>query len=312
MDKGFSSTLDEPAFPEDSGLPALALLDRGADQARLAALGIVGANRRAVVLSHHRAKRCTVRVVTDDGVCIVKVFDRNAARVYAVLVAVAEADLEGVRVPGVLGFDPDLELLVTDEFPPETLADLVAAGDGARAGSLAAAWVAAVQHAEVDLGRPQDPLDSVAKMGRRAATFRDRPLAERFEAALARLAASVPAVERRVLAHASLRLEHLHDCGDAVGLIDWDGYRQAPPEYDAGTFLASTVRFATENPACAPAAAQARAAFLDGCGAVLDPGRLVWFEALALAKVIGKLGQLPHVSSASVHAVLDQAAALVP
>ena len=96
-----------------------------------------------------------------------------------------------------------------------------------------------------------------------------------------------------------------------MGLIDWDGYHQAPPEYDASTFLASGARFSAENPQFAPAAAEARAAFLDGCGTVFDPARLVWFETLALGKVIGKLGQLPAVPSATVALVLDQAEALL-
>ena len=312
MDVHRSKSLPEGALPRDAALPALSLFDDGADIGRLRTLGIRGTVVARVPLGYHPGRRCTLRLVTDEAAYIVKVFARRAERVHTVLTALADADFAAVRVPRVLGFDPDVQVLVTDEFPPATLEDLVAQGQGARAGTLAAAWITATQSADLQLGRPIDPLDSIAKHGRRADSFHDGDLADRLRRVLSLLAPRLStAAEGRVLLHGSFKLEHLHDCGDAVGPIDWDGYRQGPPEYDAATFLATAAGIASEHPEWAGAIAEARTAFLEGCGDGLDPSALRTFEILALAKVIGQAGQVPGAAPDRAASLVSQAEGLL-
>lgn len=312
MDVPRSKSSSEAALPRDPALPALSLFGDGAGTGQLRMLGIRGTVVARIPLGYHPGRRCTLRLVTDEAAYIVKVFARRAERVHTVLTALADAGFAGVRVPRVLGFDPDVQVLVTDAFPPTTLEDLVAQGQGTRAGTLAAAWITATQSAGLRLGRPIDPLESIAKYGRRADSFHDRDLADRLHRVLSLLAPRLPAAaEGHVLVHGSFKLEHLHDCGDSIGPIDWDGYRQGPPEYDAATFLATAAGIAAGHPEWAGAIAEARTAFLDRCGGGLDPSVLRTFEILALAKVIGQAGQVPGAAPDRAASLLSQAEALL-
>jgi Phosphotransferase enzyme family len=240
----------------------------------------------------------------------VKIFDRRASRVRDVLDALDRAGLKRSRVPTVLGFDPKTETLVTDEFPSTTIEDLVVHGDAIRAATLAAGWIHDTIDSGVRLGRVIDPSDSVVKIRMRTDDFCDPGLAQRVLFLLDSLDRDPPRGSRQVLIHGSMKLDHCHDCGDSVGLVDWDGYRQGPPEYDAATFLATAARIAAVTPAVGASVSRACAEFRRECADVLDPAVLSRFELLALAKAIGKLGQDPCVSHASIERLLDQAETL--
>ena len=130
MDSAEQASSLDPVLPQDERLPGLALFDDPHQRGRVAELGVLGVQVRRDVLRYHAGRRCTVRIVTDQGSYIVKVFDRRAERVHDVLAAMADAGWVGVRVPRLIGFEPRLQILVTDEFPPDTLETLLARGDG--------------------------------------------------------------------------------------------------------------------------------------------------------------------------------------
>jgi Phosphotransferase enzyme family len=199
--------------------------------------------------------------------------------------------LQRSRAPTLLGFDPNLQTIVTDEFPRKTIEDLVVAEEPERAAALAAGWIRESVSTKVTIGRPIEPLDSISKIRMRADYFQSDASAKRLSTILDSLEHNPPIVLRHVLVHGSMKLDHLHDCGDAVGLVDWDGYRQGPPEYDAATFLATAARIAAVIPSLSPTIEVVSTTFRHECADVLDPSTLQRFELLALAKAIGKLGQ---------------------
>ena len=154
-------------------------------------------------------------------------------------------------------------------------------------------------------------MESIVKFHKRAEAFDDPMIGGRLAAVLRRLEPRLPVTDRHVLVHASFKPSHLHDCQDAVGLIDWDGYRQGPVEYDMSTFLATMAFDATVHPERADAVDAARAAFVGACTDLVDPLVLQWFEALALTKVVSRLGQGDRAATEVATALLDQAHALL-
>jgi hypothetical protein len=205
----------------------------------------------------------------------------------------------------VVAFRPEAELIITDAFPPTTVLDLVTAGNGERAGMLAARWLTAPERRDIGVGRPYHASESLPKIAARAATFTDRAAAVRLERLLVLLRDAIPAVGPAALMHGSLRHLHLHDCGDAVGLVDWDGHRQGDWEYDIGTFLATSARLGLEEPALVPALAAAEQVVRIRTNA--DGERVRFYEALGLAKVAGKLGQLPSSPPGATVAAIERA-----
>lgn len=299
----------ESTTPDDPGLPGLALVGRALAGGDPGVLGLRSPLRRVEVLGHHAGKRATLRLVTGDEVAIAKVFHRKAERLHRVLAAVADHPIAGVRAARILAFVPEAELIVTDTFPARTLIDAVLSGEGARAGALASHWLAADGRRAMAMGRPVDPLASCRRIAARADTFADRVEASRLTGLLERLAAAVPRPSPPMLVHGSVRHLHVHDGGDAIGLVDWDGYRQGPREFDVGTFLATGVRLALEHPPLTAELEAASAVVRARVDHVCDDERLAFFESLALAKVAGKLGQLPGTPPGALAAVIDRAGA---
>lgn len=302
----------DPWLPADEALAGLTIVRRAIAAGDGAALGVDGAIDRVDVLRHHPGRRLTVRVHTGDGTtAIVKLFAKGARKVHLVLDAVAGVDLPGVRAPRVLAFDPDADLLVTDAFTGPTLLEAAAGGDGARIGALASAWLTAGGRRHVRVGRTYRPEDSLARIANRAASFPDRTPAARVERLVARLAATLPPDGPTVLMHGSFRPTHLFDGGDTIGIVDWDGYHQGPLEFDVGTFLATCARHAIERPELATALGHAEDVVRGRVSSMVDPARADFYEALALAKVAGKLGQLVPGSAAAVMEVVERAEWLV-
>lgn len=301
----------EPWLPADEALAGLTIVRRALATGDGAAFG-VGTVDRVDVIRHRPGRRLTLRVHTSDGaIAIAKLFAQGTHKVHLVLEAMAGVDLPGVRTPRVLAFQPDVDLLVTDAFTSPTLLDAVAAGHGARAGALASAWLTAEGRRRVRVGRTYRPEDSLARIANRTASFPDRATAARLERLVARLAATVPPDGPAVLMHGSFRPTHLFDEGDTVGIVDWDGYHQGPLEFDLGTFLATCVRHEIERPELADALGHAEAVVRGRVSSLVDPVRADFYEALALAKVAGKLGQLVPGSATEVMDVVERAEWLV-
>lgn len=302
----------EPWLPADEALAGLTVVRRALTTGDGAAFGVDGAVDRVDIIRHHPGGRLTFRVHTGDGAsAIVELFAKGAHKVHLVLEAMASVDLPGVCTPRVLAFHPETNVLVTEALTSPTLLDAVAAGHGARVGALASAWLTAEGRRRVRVSRTYRPEDSLAGIANRTASFPDRATAARVERLVARLAATVPPDGPTVLVHGSFRPTHLLDGGDTVGIVDWHGHHQGALEFDLGTFLAACVRHEIERPELADALGHAEAVVRGRVSSLVDPVRADFYEALALAEVAGKLGQLVPCSAAAVMDVVERAEWLV-
>ncbi len=109
-------------------------------------------------------------------------------------------------------------------------------------------------------------------------------LAERTAALRQALSLDAPPSGVEVLCHGSCKPGHIFDLGGRPGLIDWESARAGPPELDAGTFLGKLASLRIRHPRLADELSQARAAFLDLTGQLLNPRWVVWYEAFAQLK----------------------------
>src|SRR2546421_10603117 len=82
---------------------------------------------------------------------------------YDALHAAGLAGQSGARVPPLLAFEPNLEVVVIGWLEGPTASDLVKRGEGRRAGELAASWVRRVVSLPVSLGPPRGAAGILAR-----------------------------------------------------------------------------------------------------------------------------------------------------
>jgi hypothetical protein len=224
----------------------------------------------------------------------------------------AAGGYEHVSVPTTIAIDVPAQMLVTDAFSGPTIADVVANGQPVRAAQLVAGWFIDVAPAKLSIGKTVDDDAMISKLRANTAQLADATLASRLCRVLDVLESKRPDRQTLGLAHGSFKLDHLHDCGSAVGVIDWDGYFHGAVEHDAGTFLATATRLAIESPPLESAMKEARNAFCAAVDGVLHRPAVTWYEARAFGKIVCKLSraQTPGWQHIADH-VLDHAESLV-
>lgn len=278
---------------DDPLLPALgAFRDEGLHTV-LARHGVRVADRSPRLLGHHPGERCTMLVRAPAGPLVVKAYAGDVAPFVSAMHALAAAGLADGRAPSVpplLAHDRDLGFVVTPLFTGRPMRELIRAGEGRRAGELAAAWLRVAAGSGVEVGIAYGPGVLLERLESWT------PCLERADAGLALRAgrlvealASAPASGRRsILLHGAFSPRHLVELPGGPGVFDLDAVGYGPAEVDAGMMLAGLSRLGAAGRLQAEAAA-ATAAFRDGIADSVDAEALVWYEAAQLVKLVDYL-----------------------
>lgn len=286
-------------IPEDAALPGLAVIRQRGLARALPTLGLRG-SVELVMRGHTKGKRMTLEARCGDLRFAVKACDDDPtpeALLYQELAVqglaprLARACTAGVRVPPLLAWDRTLRLLASGWLEGPAVNDLIKEGQGERAGELASRWFRRAASLSVLQGTaygPERVLERAPEWVGMLARA-DAELGSAAGALLHELARTPPCVESRGLVHGTLYARHVIDTGTEPGLIDWDGFGHGPPEFDAGTFLATVRRIALSSPDAADAVARAEQAFLAGTAGRLDECALSWYRAAALLRIARRL-----------------------
>jgi hypothetical protein len=269
-------------LPRDDAVPALRAIAREGAEPVLRRAGLEPPFDELALLRHHEGRRCTFALRAGGRAVVAKAYRREVGGQARLLAELARHGLACGRpptAPPLVAANAELRLLVCGRLDGPAGPALLERG--ARVGALAAEWLRAQWAAGIDLGAPFGPeafLDRVRR-GAAAVAAAAPELRERTGALVAALADARPVTGAPVLAHGSFSFMHVIDLGDGPGVVDWDGFCQAPRELDAGTFLATLAREATAGAAVEARAAEAERALRAGLGPAVDPAALCWYEA---------------------------------
>lgn len=281
-------------LPDDPRLPGLvAFREHGVD-AVLARHGVRTPASTVRVLGHNVGQRCTLLVGGDGERLVVKAYADDPAPLLSILDALAAAGLADGRAPSVpplIACDRRLAFTVTPLFSGPSMHQLMRAGAGLRAGTLAAAWLRASARVELAIGVPYSPDALLAEAPAWIVTLEaaDSALAAEATEHLAVLAADRPRVGRRTLLHGSYSHDHVLELPDGPGVIDLDNVGYGPVELDAGMMLASLSRLRGSSARAAGATERAAQAFRAGLAGLVEETALDWYRAALLVKLAKRL-----------------------
>jgi hypothetical protein len=257
----------------------------------LAEAGVTGALADIALTSHHRRIRCTFVATRQEGRIVVKGYGESEDPAplveFLTLLGQSTAGPAPVAVPEVVAYDSRLRLLVMRWLDGRSAEELIVQGSGTRAGELAASWLRTAASMRVELGALYGRASVIDDVRRsvRAIDEHDGELGRQARR-LARIISADPPLESDpIVSNGSFRAEHVLDLGDRPAVIDWDGFRRAPAELEAGMFLAGLSFLTEERPETKDQAEAARARFRDGLNGVVDDHALAWYRAAALLRL---------------------------
>src|SRR2546421_11041923 len=131
-------------FPDDPALPALGAIRAMGLARAVPSLGLPNDPVDLILRAYKPGARATFEARMGSRRFAVKAYASGAgseAALYNALHAAGLAGESGARVPPLLAFDRNLELVLIGWLEGPTARDLVKRGGGRRAGGLAAAWV---------------------------------------------------------------------------------------------------------------------------------------------------------------------------
>jgi hypothetical protein len=279
----------------DAALPALARILALGLAAVVPAFGIGDAapvcdpdERRGEVRlrAHKPGRHATVESHTANhhvAVLIYAKHPKDEAELYEALEDQGLTGGPGVRVPRLLARQPDQRLLAVEWLDGPVLSDVIARGDGRRAGELAARWLERASSLRLTMGKPFGAERMMHRADKCAASLAaaDPDLGASAKQLIGLLEKSAPAEGARRLVHGAFHDRNIVDLGDGPGVIDWHQFGQGPAELEAGMFLASISRTALK-PERAGEAARAEEAFLERTAHLLEPRALAWHRAAAI------------------------------
>src|SRR5438093_5621393 len=144
-------------LPDDPALPGLAAIRRSGLAAAIPALGLDGAPVELLRRRYHRGMRAVLEGRAGHRHFAVKVCALDPepeAHVHNALAAAGLAGDSGERVPPLLAWDHDLQVLVLGWLEGPSAGELIQAGQGERAGQVAARWSQCAASLPVKLGSP--------------------------------------------------------------------------------------------------------------------------------------------------------------
>src|SRR5438034_9717338 len=146
-------------LPEDPALPGIAAIRRSGLAGAIPALGLAGGPAKLRLRRYHRGMRAVLEARAGQRHFAVKVCALDPepeAHVHKALAAAGLAGDSGERVPPLLAWDHDLRVLVLGWLEGPSAAELIQAGQGERAGQVAARWFQCAASLSVNLGWPLD------------------------------------------------------------------------------------------------------------------------------------------------------------
>jgi aminoglycoside phosphotransferase (APT) family kinase protein len=299
---------------DDDRLPALAAIHAAGIGAVLADHGLHVVDPAAPVLRHRPGERCTMLVRCRSGTVVVKAYADDPAPVVAVMEALAAAGLADGRaptVPPLLAYDRELAFTVTPRFAGASMAQLIRADHGRRAGELAAAWLRAAAASGLEMGTAHSSSSLLTGLEQLAAlaAHPDAESAARSAQLVSALAEAPPGGRPSILLHGSFAPRHVIELGGGPGVLDLDTVGHGPAEVDAGMMLAGLARISIGRPRAAGAAASA---FVDGIADLVDAEALAWYHAAQLVKLVRYMAitRPPRVRERS-RRLLDDAARVI-
>src|SRR5256884_5720007 len=159
-------------FPDDPALAALGAMRAMGLARALRSLGLQDGPVELILRAYKPGARAAFEARMASRRFAVKAYASGAsaeAALYDALHAAGLAGQSGARVPPLLAFERNLEVVVIGWLDGPTATDLVKRGEGRRAGELAATWVRRVVSLPVNLGSPRGAADSLARPRKRAA-----------------------------------------------------------------------------------------------------------------------------------------------
>jgi len=238
---------------------------------------------------HTRGKLMTLEVRSERRHLAVKIHARDPKPEIELHETLA-AELAGdpvPQMPRIVAHERQHGIVAFDWMEGPSAEELIAGGDGGRAGALAASWVRRAATLATRLGNPLGASRIAQRMSKWVATLgiASAALGAAAEAQAQLLEDTRPKDLPVRLVHASTHREHVLEIGGRVGLISWSHFAQGPLELDAGLFLASIAGQGLEDETLSGETTRARDAFFAGVGESLDPQGLAWFQRAALLRL---------------------------
>src|SRR5207248_4523599 len=162
-------------FPDDPAPPALGAIRAMGLARALPSLGLPDDPVELILRAYKPGARATFEARMASRRFAVKAYASGAsaeAALYDALHAAGLAGQSGARVPPLLAFERNLELVVIGWLDGPTATDLVKRGEGRRAGELAADWVRRIVSLPVTLGPARGAADILARTRKWAANLR--------------------------------------------------------------------------------------------------------------------------------------------
>jgi predicted transcriptional regulator len=274
-------------LPDDPGLPGLrAIRDQGL-RPLLPRTSFGDEPIELTLCGYSRGLRATLEVRAGALRFAVKCYARDASPEAGFYDSMGRAGLTAeespVRVPRLLHWDPELMIMAIGWLEGPTAGELIANGQGARAGDLAARWIrrSASLPVRVRAASGAGEILSRAQHWVTALGAAHPSLGASAETIAAMLSSSVRDELSAHVVNGRFYARHVIDLGRGAGLIDWEHFGQGALEIDAGMFLATVWRSGRHEDRAAEAA-RAEEAFMAGASYLLDERRLAWYRAGAL------------------------------
>ena len=162
-------------FPDDPALPALGAIRAMGLARAIPSLGLPDDPVGLILRNYRPGARATFEARVGRRRFAVKAYASGAsseAALYDALHAAGVAGESGARVPPLLAFERNLEVVAIGWLDGPTVGDLVKRGEGRRAGELAAAWLRRVVSLPVTLGPPRGAADILVRTRKWAANLR--------------------------------------------------------------------------------------------------------------------------------------------
>jgi aminoglycoside phosphotransferase (APT) family kinase protein len=280
-------------LPDDPALPGIAAIRAKGVAGVLPGLGLEGCPVELLLCGYTPGTRATLQARAGERRVAIKAYAYDPAPEAELYRALAAAGLGGdsePRVPPLLAFDRDLQLLVIGWLEGPTAGELVKGGQGQRAGEMTARWLRRARSLAVKLG---PPLGAARVLQRAikcvsALAAADPALGIAAAALAGTLSQKQPNEGAPGLVHGAFYARHVLDLGDGPGVIDWECFGQGPVELDAGMFLATIWRLRLLRDPPAAEVSRAEEAFLAGTAGLLDGRALAWHRAAALLRLSQK------------------------